>query len=91
VISTLEIVIGIHWSIKKDSKKKKDFITSITNGVSNWNTSSIIAEEELEDIIWQLAIIFENTWRSHSKLKRVTKYSKEWWNQDYTDSLNVSI
>ena len=58
-----------NWSIRKDSKEEKDFISSITNRVSNWNTSSIATEEELEEAIQQLAIIFENAWKSYSKLK----------------------
>ena len=76
------------WSIRRDSEEEKDYITSITNGVYNLNTSSITTKEELEDYVQQLAIIFENAWRSHSKLKWVTKHSKEWWNQDCTDCLN---
>jgi len=57
------------WSIRRDSEEEKDYITSITNGVYNLNTSSITTKEELEDYVQQLAIIFENAWRSHSKLK----------------------
>jgi len=86
-IRSINIDINI-WSIRKNSKEEKDFIILIANGVSNWNTSNIATKEELEDAVQQLAIIFENAWRSHSKLKRVTKHSKEWWNQDCTDSLN---
>ena len=75
-IRNINININI-WSIRKDSEKEKDFIILITNRVGNWNTSNVTTEEELEDAIQQLAFIFENALRSHSKLKQVTKYSKE--------------
>jgi len=52
------------------------------------DTSSIVAKEDLKNIIQQLAAIFEHTWQSNSKLKHITKHSKEWWNSECTDSLN---
>jgi len=76
------------WSIRKDSKEEKSFIISIINNVKNLDTSSIEIKEDLENSVQLLAATFEHAWSSHSKLKCVTKYSKEWWNPDCTDSLN---
>jgi len=76
------------WSIRRDSKEEKSFISLIINGVKNLDTSSIVAKEDLENIIQQLAAIFEHAWQSNSKLKHITKHSKEWWNSECTDSLN---
>ena len=42
----------------------------------------------LETSVQQLANVFENAWNTHSKQKHITKHSKEWWNQDYTNGLN---
>ena len=35
-----------------------------------------------------MAYTFERSWNDHTKLKHITKHSKEWWNQDCTTSLN---
>jgi len=52
------------------------------------NTSVIRSQANLESSVQQLANVFKNTWNTHSKQKHITKHSKEWWNQDCTDSLN---
>jgi len=66
----LTIKIGIQginvdinkWSIRKDSKEEKSFISSIIDSVKNLDTSSIETKEDLENSIQQLATIFEYTW-----------------------------
>jgi len=76
------------WSIKKDSEKEKEFISSLVQGIQSLNTSEIRSQANLEASVQQLVNVFENTWNTHSKQKRITKHSKEWWNQDCTDGLN---
>jgi len=66
------------WSIRKDSKEEKSFITSIINSVKNLDTASIETKEDLENSVQQLAVTFEHAWHTHSKLKHIMKYSKEW-------------
>jgi len=63
--------------IKKDSKKEKSFITSLTNSFSNINSSAIRTKEDLERLVQQMTTIFENTWNNHSKLKHIMKHSEE--------------
>jgi len=76
------------WFIKKNSEEEKNFITSLVHSIENLNTSTIRSKENLENLVQQLATIFENIWSLHSKLKHITKHSKEWWNQDCTNCLN---
>lgn len=49
------------WSIRKDSKEEKNFISSIITGIKNLDTSSIVTKEDLENAVQQLAAIFEHT------------------------------
>ena len=56
--------------------------------VQNLDTLAIRSKANLEILVQQLVDVFENTWNTHSKWKRITKYSKKWWNQDCTDDLN---
>ena len=76
------------WSIKKDSEEEKEFISSLVQGVQSFDTSAIRSQANLEASVQQLANVFENAWNTHSKQKRITKHSKEWWNQDCTDGLD---
>ena len=65
------------WSIEKDSKKEKDFITSLVQGIQSLNTSVIRSKENLKTLVQQLANVFENAWSTHSKWKCIIKHSKE--------------
>jgi len=64
------------WSIKKDSKEEKNFITSLVRGVQSLDTSAIRSKANLKILIQQLAFVFENAWSTHSKQKHITKHSK---------------
>jgi len=64
-------------SISKDSKEEKEFIMSLTNGFSNLNSSAIRTKENLENLAQQVALAFKTAWNNHSKLKYITKHSKE--------------
>ena len=55
------------WSIKKNSKEEKNFITSLVRGVQSLDTSAIRSKANLETLVQQLASVFENTQSTHSK------------------------
>ena len=75
-------------SIKKDSNEEKKFINSIKKNIKSLNIATIANKEDLQICINQLADIFSEAWAKHSKLKYITKYSKEWWNQECTDNIH---
>jgi len=41
------------------------------------NTVNINSKETLENIVQQIFTIFDNVWHTHSKMKQITKHSKE--------------
>ena len=60
-IGISKINTDIHiWSIKKDSKEEKDFITSLVQEVQSLNTSAIRSKANLENLVQQLVFVFEN-------------------------------
>jgi len=65
------------WSIKKDSKEEKDFITSLVQGIQSLDTSVIRSKENLETLVQQLVNVFKNAWSTHSKWKCIIKHSNE--------------
>ena len=76
-------------TIKKDSNKEKDFINDITNSVKGLDTLSITSKDDLLRVTHLLAQAYKNAWSKFSRARRITKHSKEWWNQNCTDSLNA--
>ena len=58
------------------------------NSIKQLDITDIMSKEDLQTIVLQLATTFENAWSQYSKLKYITKHFKEWWNQEYTNSLN---
>jgi len=48
--------------IKKDSKKEKNFIKSLIYDIENLKLSSIKNKKDFQDAVYQLAIIFDDTW-----------------------------
>ena len=48
------------WSIKKDSKEEKDFISSLVWDIQSLDISTIRSKANLETLVQQLANIFEN-------------------------------
>jgi len=69
---------NVIWSICKDSEEEENFIKAITNNILALDTMDIMSKEALETVVQHLANIFNDTWYSHAKRKRITKYSKEW-------------
>lgn len=76
-IREINIDISI-LSIKKNSKEEKNFIKSLMQGVENLDVFSIRGREDLQNMVNQLAAIFDDAWCQHSKWRHVTKHSKEW-------------
>jgi len=64
--------------ISKDSEKEEKFLAALISSFSNINSLTITTKEELEGVVQQMANTFERSWNNHTKLKHITKYSKEW-------------
>jgi len=77
-VSIIETNIDISTrSISKNSEAEKDFITVLTNGFFNLNSSAIRSKDSLENLTQQVTLVSKSTWNNYSKLKHITKYSKE--------------
>jgi len=76
-------------AIKKDSDEEKDFINEITNSIRNLNRTNIEDKNSLLDVTSQLSLVYEKAWTKYAKPKRITKHSKEWWNQQCMNCLNT--
>jgi len=84
-----ENIVSVVQSIKKDSEEEHDFIAELKANFKLLNMQSITDGQALQSSVNQLSLAHERTWAKHSKPKHITRYSKEWWNQECTDSLNA--
>ena len=67
-------------SIPKNSKKKADFMNEIRVSFSKMDALTITTIDELEEVVSKFADIINCAWLKHSKPVRITKHSKNWWN-----------
>ena len=68
-------------AIKKDSKEEEAFIRDIIKGIRNIDTSELKNQADIQRCVIALSTTFKDAWSIHSMTKRITKHSKEWWNE----------
>jgi len=75
-------------AIKKDSKEEEAFIRDLMKEVRNIDMSELKNQLDIQRCTAKLEKIFKDAWSTHSTTKRITKHSKEWWNEQCTDCIN---
>ena len=76
-------------SIGKDSEEEVSFIKDVSMIFRNLNMSNISDLTSLDKIINDLAQEIEYTWEKHSKIVKITKYSKSWWDGKCSHDLEI--
>ena len=74
--------------IQQNSKQEVVFVEEITSIFKNLDTSSISDKPHLENTVNCLNVLIDQAWNKHAKWSRIMKHSKQWWNEDYSKSLN---
>ena len=75
-------------AIKKDSEEEEAFIKDIIKGVRSINTLDLKNQENIQRCVTTISTTFKAAWSTHSMTKRITKHSKEWWNEQCTECIN---
>ena len=75
-------------AIKKDSKEEKAFINDIIKGVKGMESSNLKKQEDIQRCVDGFSSTVKEAWSIHSKTKRITKHSKEWWNNQCSACIN---
>jgi len=73
--------------IPKNSKKEADFINEIRAFFSKMDASTVTTIDKLEEVISKFANIVNCAWLKHLKPVRITKHSKNWWNNKCSQDL----
>ena len=71
----------------KNSVEEVEFINEVIALFSKVNALSISNISDLDEIVSNWADIVDRSWSKHSKLINITKCSKSWWNDKYSQDL----
>ena len=74
--------------IVKDSKKEYIFVKELIKVIGNIDTNNISDVDHLDSIVLEFVSLMENIWVKNSKVVNIMKYSKSWWNINYSRDLD---
>jgi len=74
-------------SITKNSEENTEFIKEIVASFSKVDILTILNIDDLEEAMSKFEHIFDHTWFKFLKSVRITRHSKSWWNNKYSQDL----
>ena len=80
------VILSKHFIIK-DSEEEVAFIKDIIISIRNLNTSNLSNITSLDNVVDKLANNVKSAWEKNSKIINIMRYSKSWWNKDYSRDL----
>jgi len=83
-----EIVSTSKLSIPQNSEQEIAFVEEVILIFKNLDMSNIIDKNNLEDTVNQLKALIKQAWTKNAKRSRIMKHSKQWWIEEYSQSLN---
>jgi len=73
-----EHVMTSKFSLSKNSKEEEEFIKEVTCVFKLLDTTNLLDQESLEQVINSLAASIERAWNANAKRVKITKHSKIW-------------
>ena len=83
-----EVVNTLRLSIQQNSNQEVAFVEEVTSIFKNLDTSNISNKSHLKNMVNHLNELIDQAWNRNAKQSRITKHSKQWWNEDCSKSLN---
>jgi len=65
------------------------FIKDIISNFKSLNMINIDDSEKLERLVNQLGLIVEQLWSKNAKKSKISKHSKQWWSESYSQALDT--
>ena len=78
-----EVINTSKLSIQSNSKQETAFVEEVTSIFKNLDLSNITDKVYLENMVNHLNLLIDQAWNKNAK------YSKQWWNKECSESLNV--
>jgi len=83
-----EVINTSKLSIQQNSEQEIVFVKEVILIFKNLDTSNITDKECLENTVNNLDSLINQMWNKNVKQTRITKYSKQWWTEKCSRSLN---
>jgi len=73
----------------KNSEEESRFIKEAIHAIKIINNNDLANSLKLEETIISLASRIDCAWKANSKQIKITKWSKNWWNEECNNVLNI--
>jgi len=83
-----ENIISFKHFIAKNSEEESSFIKDISCAIKSINVSNFFDSNKLEEATISLTSSIYHVWKANSKRVKITKWSKSWWNEECSHTLN---
>ena len=83
-----ETISTLKLSIQPNSKQESAFIEEVISAFENLNAFNISNKEGLENMVNNLNLLVNQAWNKFVKQSRITRHSKQWWNNEYNQAID---
>ena len=87
ILITKEHIQTKKCMIVKNSEEEKIFINKVIKITKDIDMSDLSNVVSLENVVCSFTYSLERIWEKNSKTINITKYSKSWWNVNYSRDL----
>jgi len=85
---TNKFITTLKLSIQQNSEHENAFIKEVISVFQNLDTLNISNKECLENMVNILNSLINQAWNKNAKQLRITRYSKQWWNNECNRAIN---
>ena len=83
-----ETINTLKLSIQQNSKQETTFIREVISVFKNLNSLNISNKECFKNMVNNLNLLINQAWNKNVKLTRITRHSKQWWNDECKQAIN---
>jgi len=83
-----EFITTSKLSIQQNSEQENTFIKEVISVFQNLNTLNISNKECLKNMVNSLNLLINQVWNKNVKQLRITRHSKQWWNNKCNQAIN---
>ena len=85
---TNKFITTLKLSIQQNSEQENAFIKEVISVFQNLDTLNISNKECLENMVNILNSLINQAWNKNTKQLRITRHSKQWWNNKCNRAIN---
>jgi len=74
--------------IPPKSDHEKAFIDEVILNFKSLNTNNMDDDVKLDRVVKGIGYFIDQVWKDNAKKSRISKHSKQWWSDEYSQALN---